>query len=410
MSSAAVKLSGESRSEENDLAVMAFVADDVTRQALVRLAAEQKWQDPVIQTGSVAAARQMLSESASPTLLIIDLSESVEPLADVNSLADVCEPGIRVIALGTANDVRLYRNLMDAGVTDYMVKPVTPADLARAVSHATSGGGKAEPVEGKRGRIHTVVGARGGVGASTVALNLAWLLSQEQKQRTVLIDLDLHFGTVALSLDVDPGNGFRDVLHNPGRIDPLFLERAAIRLNDTLAILSTEEALAGAGTWNPDAFIPMLAELGKLFDHIVLDVPRAFAVQHPELVSSSANTVLVTDLSLPAMRDALRMKTMVREVAPRTHLKVILNQFRPASQSDMPQAEFEKSIEDKIACAIPFDPKGIAKAVSAGKPIVAVDKKGKGAEALRKVSRSLVVVKDDKKKKSGSIFSRLFKS
>lgn len=410
MSSAAVKLSGESRSEaHSDLAVMAFVADDVTRQALVRLAAEQKWQDPVIQTGGAAAARQVLSETASPTLLVVDLSESSDPLGDVNSLADVCEPGVRVIALGTANDVRLYRNLMDAGVTDYMVKPVTSADLARAVSHAISGGGKTEAVEGKRGRIHTVLGARGGVGASTVALNLAWVLSQEQKQRTVLIDLDLHFGTVALSLDVDPGNGFRDVLHNPGRIDPLFLERAAIRLNDTLAILSTEEALAGAGTWNPDAFIPMLNELGKLFDHIVLDVPRAFAVQHPELVSSANTTVMVTDLSLPAMRDALRMKTLVRETAPQTRLKIVLNQFRPATKSDMPQGEFERSIDDKIACVIPFDPKAIAKAVSAGKPLVAVDKKGKGAEALRKLSQTLVVVKDGKTK-SGSLFARLFKS
>lgn len=410
MSNVAVKLSGESRSEtQSDLAVMAFVADDVTRQALFRLATDQKWQDPVIQTGGFAAAHQMLSEAPQPTLLIIDLSESREPLADVNSLADVCEPGIRVIALGTANDVRLYRNLMDAGVTDYMVKPVTSGDLARAISHAMSGG-KADAAEGKRGRIHTVVGARGGVGASTVAVNLAWLLSQEQKQRTVLVDLDLHFGTVALSLDVDPGNGFRDVLHNPGRIDPLFLERAAIRLNDTLAILSTEEALAGAGTWNPDAFIPMLSGIGKLFDHIVLDVPRAFAVQHPELVSSATNTVLVTDLSLPAMRDALRMKTLVREMAPQTRLKLVLNQFRPASPSDMPQAEFEKSIEDKIAYSVPYDPKAIAKAVSAGKPVVAVDKKGKGAEALRKVSQSLVVGKDDKQKKSGSIFSRLFKS
>lgn len=409
MSTAAVKLSGESRSDAHgDLAVMAFVADDVTRQALIRLAAEQKWLDPVIQIGGVAAARQVLSESESPTLLIVDLSDSSEPLADINNLADVCEPGIHVIALGTANDVRLYRHLIDAGVTDYLVKPVTASDLARAVTHAISGG-KAEAAEGKRGRIHTVVGARGGVGSSTVALNLAWLLSQEQKQRTVLIDLDLHFGTVALSLDVDPGTGFRDVLHNPGRIDPLFLERAAIRLNDTLAILSTEEALAGAGTWNPEAFIPMLAELGKLFDHIVLDVPRAFAVQHPELISSAASTVLVTDLSLPAMRDALRIKTLIRETAPQTRLKIVLNQFRPVSKSDMPQAEFERSIEDKITSAIPFDPKAIAKAVSAGKPVAAVDKKGKGTEALRKVSQGLVVAKDDKKK-NGSIFKRLFKS
>lgn len=408
MSTAAIRLSGESRSEvQNDLSVMAFVADDVTRQTLIRLAAEQKWREPLIQTGGISAARRELSESVSPTLLIVDLSESSEPLADVNGLAEVCEPGTRVIALGTTNDVRLYRSLMDAGVTDYMVKPVAAADLARAVAHATSGG-KQDAAEGKRGRIHSVVGARGGVGASTVALNLAWILSQEQKQRVVLIDLDLHFGTVALSLDVDPGNGFRDVLHNPGRIDPLFLERAVIRVNDTLAILSTEEPLAGAGQWSPEAFVPMLAELGKLFDHIILDVPRTFAVQHPELISSATTTMLVADLSLSAMRDALRIKTLVREAAPQTRLKIMLNQYRPLGKSDMPAAEFERSIDEKISCNIPFDPKSAAQAASAGKPMAAVAKKSKGAEALRKFSQGLVVAKAGKKR--SSILARLFKS
>jgi pilus assembly protein CpaE len=407
MSTAAIRLSGETRAEaEGDLVIMAFVADDVTRQTLIRLAAEEKWRDPVIQTGGIAVARQELSEADSPALLIVDLSESSEPLADVNGLADVCEPGTRVIALGTANDVRLYRSLIDAGVTDYMVKPVAAADLARAVTHAISGG-KPDAAEGKRGRIHTVIGARGGIGASTVALNLAWILSQEQKQRTVLIDLDLHFGTVALSLDIDPGSGFRDVLHNPGRIDPLFLERAAIRLNDTLAILGTEEPLSTAGHWSPEAFIPMLSELGKMFDHVVLDVPRAFAVQHPELIASAATMTLVTDLSLSAMRDALRIKGLVRDTAPQTRLRILLNQYRPPSKGDMPLAEFERGVEDKLACTIPFDPKAMAQAAGAGKPLVAVAKKSKGAEALRKASQGLIVAKP--KKKGGSLFTRLFK-
>lgn len=408
MSTAAIRLSGESRPEaQNDLSVMAFVADDVTRQTLIRLAADQRWREPVIQTGGISAARRELSESVSPMLLIVDLSESSEPLADINGLAEVCEPGTRVIALGTANDVRLYRSLMDAGVIDYMVKPVAAADLARAVAQAMSGG-KQDAVDGKRGRIHTVVGARGGVGASTVALNLAWILSQEQKQRVVLIDLDLHFGTVALSLDVDPGTGFRDVLHNPGRIDPLFLERAVIRVNDTLAILGTEEPLSGAGQWSAEAFIPMLAELGKLFDHIILDVPRTFAVQHPELISSATTTMLVTDLSLSAMRDALRIKTLIRETAPQTHLRIVLNQYRPLGKSDMPAAEFERSIDDKIACNIPFDPKSVGQAASAGKPMAAVAKKSKSADALRKFSQGLAVAKAGKK--HSSVLSRLFKS
>jgi Flp pilus assembly CpaE family ATPase len=118
--------------------------------------------------------------------------------------------------------------------------------------------------------------------------------------------------------------------------------------------------------------------------------------------------MLVTDLSLSAMRDALRIKTLVREVAPQTRLKIMLNQYRPVGKSDMPAAEFERSIDEKISCHLPFDPKSVAQAASAGKPIAAVAKKSNGAEALRKFSQGLVAVKAGKKR--SSILARLFKS
>lgn len=391
-----------------DLAVMAFVADDVTRQTLIRLAADQKWRDPVIMTGGIEAARKKLHNSASPGLLIVDLSESKnDPLAEINELAELCEPGTRVIALGTANDVRLYRSLIDAGVTDYLVKPVTTGDLVRTINHAVSNQ-KADPAAGKQGRITVMLGARGGVGASTVATNLAWLLSQEQGQNVVLVDLDLAFGTIALSLDIEPGSGFRDVLQNPSRIDPLFLERASLRVNDTLAILGTEEPLVGGGHLNPEAFMPLLTELGKTFDHIVLDIPRAFALQHPELLATATTTVLVTDLSLSAMRDALRIRSMVREVAPHTNLMVVVNHTRPVGKGDMPLVEFEKSIDDTIACDIPYDAKAAAQATGEGKPIAAVVKASKATQAMRKISQGMAATKA--KKKKGFALSRLFKS
>lgn len=408
MSAPAVLPSDNEREDHgSDLSVMAFVADDVTRQTMIRLAADQKWRDPVIATGGIEAARKELRSSASPGLLIVDLSESKsDPLAEINDLAELCEPGTRVIALGTANDVRLYRSLIDAGVTDYLVKPVTAGDLARTVNQAVSSQ-KPDPAEGKPGRITAMIGARGGVGASTVALNLAWILSQEQGQKVVLVDMDLTFGTIALSLDIEPGSGFRDVLQNPSRIDPLFLERASLRVNDTLAILGTEDPLVGGGHWSAEAFVPMMTELSKTFDHIVLDIPRALAVQHPELLAAAMTIVLVTDLSLPAMRDALRIRSMVQETAPHTNLKFVVNHARPVSKGDMPLSEFERSIDASIACDIPFDAKGAAQAAGAGRPLAAVAKKSKGTEALRKMCQSMALTKA--KKKKGFALARLFK-
>lgn len=392
------------------LSVMAFVADDVTRQTLVRLASERGWRDPVIASGGLSAARAELSDSTSPGLLIFDLSESKDPLGEINQLADLCEPGTRVIALGTTNDVRLYRNLIDAGVTDYMVKPVAAGDLVRAVLHAVASQ-KPDMAEGKHGAVTAVIGARGGVGASMVALNLSWLLSQEQRQRVVLVDFDLSFGTVALSLDIDPGTGFRDVLQNPSRIDPLFLERASMKINDTLSILGMEDPLIGGGHWSAEAFVPLLTELGKSFDHIILDVPRSLAVQHPELIATAATTVMVSDLSLAAMRDALRLKALARENAPHTRLKIVVNHPRPAGKGDMPPAEFERSIEDKIACELAYDPKSVGQAAGTAKPLAAVARKAKVVEALRKLSQGMATAKAAKgQKKTPFALSRLFKS
>jgi pilus assembly protein CpaE len=155
-----------------------------------------------------------------------------------------------------------------------------------------------------------------------------------------------------------------------------------------------------------DAFAPLLTELAKTFDVIVLDLPRALASQHPELLAAASTAVVVTDLSLPAMRDALRIKALIRDAAPQSRLKIAVNHHRPLGKSDMPASEFERSIEEKIFCTIPFDPKAAAQAAGAGRPMVAVAKKSKGAEVLHKMSQSLVATKA---KKSGFSLGRLFK-
>ena len=184
-----------------------------------------------------------------PKQLVVDISGSTDPLAAIDSLAEVCDEGTQVIALGDINDVELYRSLVRHGVQDYLVKPVSAETVAAALSRAERGpSGEAAP---KVGRLIAVIGARGGVGATTVATNLAWTLANDHGMRVALVDLDLFFGTCGLSLNLELGRGFREALENPARVDSLFIERAMVREGENLFVLSTEEALDGAFSFDP---------------------------------------------------------------------------------------------------------------------------------------------------------------
>ncbi len=406
MSAAAARIATPNETADG-LSFSAFVADDVTRLTLTRLAAERRWRDTSVELGGIEAAHRHFEKGAACDLLIVDLSDSADPLGAINGLADVCEPGTRVIALGTANDVKLFRTLIEAGVTDYLVKPVSADDLARAIDQAN--GAKAEEGKSGQGQVIAVIGARGGVGASTIALNLAWILSQERGRKVALVDLDLHFGNIALSLDLEPGNGFRDVLQNPSRIDPLFLERASLRAAERLIVLGTEEPLAAARHWDPGAFQPLLEELTKAHEIVLLDLPRAMALEHPELLAAAHRVIMVADLSLPALRDVLRLKSLTHEQAPSARTALWLNRPRPMGKNDVPAAQFAKTLEAPVGGELPFDPKAAMLAAGSGKPLVAVAKTSKAAQALRKLAAGLAAQKKPSKGRRG-LFARLLKS
>lgn len=221
----------------------AYICDDTALDVLRPVVIEMGWAPEKCNKGGLRNAVQSLSITASPNILMVDLSESGDPLNDINALAEVCEPGTVVIAVGQVNDVRLYRDLLSSGIHDYLLKPLSPGQIRDALMNAQAAFASPKHAEAGSVKRHistAVIGTRGGVGASTIATSLAWLFSADDKMPTALLDLDVHFGTGALSLDLEPGRGLTDAIENPSRIDGLFIERAMIRANDNLAILSAE--------------------------------------------------------------------------------------------------------------------------------------------------------------------------
>src|SRR5271155_161195 len=225
-----------------------------------------------IMRGGIAKAIEYLSEQSSPHLLIVDISGIDLPLSQIQTLAEVCEPGTNVVALGDHNDVGLYRDLVDAGVSNYIVKPLTRELLAKALAPKLNSGDIGRSVL-KLGKMVSFVGARGGVGTTTLAANLAWHLANKQSRRVALVDLDLQHGDCALTFNINITPGFRDALVNPLRLDHLLLDRIMTQHGERLFVLGSEEPLHENMQFTVPAIDTLFSVLRSQFHYVIVDVP-----------------------------------------------------------------------------------------------------------------------------------------
>lgn len=383
-----------------------FVADEATADALRQAAAGLAIADADIVCCPLADAVRRLGRMPTPTTLVIDLSGAGDPLAGLAPLAEVCDEDTLVIAVGPVNDITLYRTLIGLGLQDYLVKPVTAGDFTAALQRAGRSAA-ADPDAAKAGRITAVVGARGGVGATSVAINLAWLLAHEHKRRVALVDLDLFFGTCGLALDLDLGRGFREALENPARIDGLFIERAMIRESDNLFVLSGEEALDYSISYDPSAIELLTDHLRRDFQHVVVDLPRFASRTQISMLTAPASLLIVADPSLSSMRDTQRLLAFTKKTAPSSEIIIALNKVGAQKAAELTRGDFEKGIEAKVDILIPHDGKAFAACVGSGKALPKVANGSKAARALRQLAASALAPAGGSGQ-AASVLSRLF--
>jgi len=386
----------------------AFLSDLDTEDLVRATALSFGWPLERIHNGGIHYAVQSLAVSQSPSILLVDLGESSDPLDDINGLAEVCEPGTMVIACGRINDVRFYRDLIGAGIHDYLLKPFTQDQLHACIAQAQAiqaGARAAEAANEAPHQMTAVIGVRGGAGCSTVAVSLAWLMAEREKS-TALLDLDVHFGTGALALDLEPGRGLTDAIENPSRIDGLFIERALVRPNELLGVLSAEapisQPLSGDGT----VFLQLQDELRGAVSCSVIDLPRHMLVQHPALLADVATAIVVTELTLAATRDTIRILSWLKANAPATRVLLVANKVPAPGQEEVARREFESSVEHKIDVMIPFDAKIASQAAKIGKPVAETAKGAKIGLALTELVQ-MVMGDDGVLKKKKSLLGRL---
>ena len=335
--------------------LMAFVANGETEASLQDCLSQLSFPDATIKNGGIAKAIQFLGVERSPESIIVDISGIEMPASRVHDLAQVCEPGVTVIAIGDHNDVGLYRDLVQAGVSEYIVKPATPQLLAK-VLFPQSGIAEGNPISRKLGKVVAFVGARGGVGATTLAINLAWYLANQQKRRILLLDLDLQNGDCALALNLRPTPGLREALANPMRIDNVFLERAMAVHSERLYVLSAEESLRSNVEFLAEAVEALVGALRRQFHYIIVDVPRLPGGPYWRSLDMADIRVIVADQTLRSVRDTVRLQAAFGEGNAAHRNLIVLNRRGEGGRYAMTLDDMGK-VNLRPSILIPFRPK-----------------------------------------------------
>jgi pilus assembly protein CpaE len=333
----------------------------------------------MIVRGGIAKAIETLGAERSPNILIVDISGVDLPISQVDALEEVCEPGVTVIAIGNRNEIGLYRDLLHAGVTDYIVKPLTPQLIARALNHRT-GTGEATAIQKKLGTMSALIGARGGVGTTTIAVNLAWHLAHRQSRRVALVDLDLQNGDCALALNIKANPGMREALVNPTRIDSTLLERVMTPVGHRLFVLSSEEPMRDDLEFTAEAVDTLVRALREQFHHVIVDVPRIPAAPYRRALDTADFRIIVGDQTLRSVRDIVRLRDVLGEDNGKQRNGFVVNRYGEGGRHSVTLQEMQHVLGLQPKTVIPFLPTVFAAATNGAR--VAAARRSKFTDAI----------------------------
>lgn len=369
----------------------ALVRDDATAGVVRGLAGELGWSPAAVHVGGLDALDTLFQGrrgGRDGRVVVVDIDDSHDPAGVLQIVGTRLGGQGRIVALGSANDIELYRRLTASGASDYLVKPISPDALREALRMAgqTSGDAREKPA---LGRVAVVVGVRGGVGASTIAVNTAWMMAHALKLKTALLDLDLQFGTAALSLDLEPGRGLREALAAPDRLDGFLLAGAMVAESERLCVLGAEEPVEDSVAFDATAAGTLLAELRTGFDVTVVDVPRHLVPLHRRLIAGADTVTLVSELSLAGIRDTARVSQAIAAVGGSYKTLVVAGRVGRDQKPQVDQATFERSVKLPLTALVPEDGKVVAMAANQGKAIGACAQGAQIAATLKTLAERM---------------------
>lgn len=338
----------------------------------------------LVRVGGIAAAIETYQNEPTPPLILVECMKDAKTLLEeIDQLAEVCDAGTKVLVVGAANDILLYRELMRRGVSEYLVAPIQPLQLISAI-----GGLFADPDQPFVGRTIAFVAARGGAGASSVAHNTAFAMSDRIGVNTVIVDYDLPFGTSGLNFNQDPLGGVADALSQPERLDATLLDRMMVRCTDRLSLFAAPATLDADWEIGTEAFDEVTSRIRSTAPFVVLDLPHMWSSWVRSQLVTADEVVLVATPDLASLRNAKNLIDLIRHARPNdAPPRVVLNQVGMPGRPEIPAKEFGQALGIHPCLSIPFDAKIFGSAANNGQMILDSAAKTKAAEAFETLAQ-----------------------
>lgn len=350
-----------------------------------------------VSMGGLPVAEEAYRSAATPNVIFIEFNGHGNALLEgLDRLAQSCDAGTKVVVVGRVNDIILYRELVRRGVSDYLVSPLAPLDIVASIS------GLYGASEGKAvGKIVGVIGAKGGVGASTIAHNISFAIARDLEIDAVVADLDLAFGTAGLDFNQDPPQGIADAVFSPDRVDGAFIDRLLSKCTDHLSLLAAPATLDREYDISPESFEPILDTLRASVPYIVLDIPHLWSGWAKRALIGADDILIVAAPDLANLRNAKNIFDLAKAARPNDRAPMfLLNQVGMPKRPEVKTADFAKALGAEPIASIPFDPQLFGTASNNGQMIAEVSAKHKIAETFLQIAKSITGRAESKKQKS----------
>ena len=359
-----------------------------------------------VQIGGIDAAVEHYHGQITPNLLVVETKlHGPEALAELDRLAEVCDPSTKVVVVGRSNDVELYRELMRRGASEYLVAPLSPLQLIEVIS-----GLYRDPAAAPIGRVVAVVGARGGAGSSTLSHNIGWCIAEELHINTTIIDLDLPFGTVGLDFNDEASQGVSDALSAPERLDDVLLDRLLLKRGEHLSLFTAPATLERDYNAAPDAYEAVIDAVRQTIPCVILDLPHGWQPWIKAALLAADDVVIVATPDLTSLRNAKNIIDLVKGARPNdAPPRLVINQVGMPKRPEIACKDFAETMGIDPAAIIAFEPALFGQAANNGQMVIELAPKAQVAEGLRQLCRALTgrTMQGAVSKNSVSIFSFL---
>ncbi len=339
-----------------------------------------------VHTGGLNAAAEFYRSAPTPNLIMVESRlPHDEIVAALESLAEVCDAGTKVMVIGHSNDVRLYRELLKRGVSEYLVAPVDVMSVIASISGIYHDSGTE-----KLGQVYAFIGAKGGVGSSTIAHNVGWCMSTLFRSEVVVMDLDLPFGTANINFDQDPVQGIAEAVFSPERIDEVYLDRLLAQCAEHLSLLAAPSTLDRVYDFDADAFTSIIDTAQRTAPLLVLDVPHIWSGWSRSTLAQADEVVITAVPDLANLRNTKNMVDMLKKLRPNdAPPRLVLNQAGIAKRPEISPADFSEPLGLSPMAVVPFDPQLFGNASNNGRMLGEMDSKHPAVQMIRDIAHVL---------------------